>query len=111
MAIKKSVAVRNAELDALETVAGTSPKLRIYSGSAPSATSDAATGTMLCEITLPSDWAANASGGQKTKSGTWSGTGAAAGTAGYFRLWDSSVSTGAGAGVLQGHFDVLARYT
>lgn len=92
MAIQLSVAVRNARLDAIESTISTSPKLRIYSGSAPADCATAASGTMLCEMTLPSDWLANAASGSKAKSGTWSGTAAATGTAGYFRIWDSAVS-------------------
>lgn len=97
MAIQYSVEVRNAQLDAFESTTGAAPKLRIYSGSAPANTAAAATGTMLCEITLPSDWMNAASSGSKTLLGTWSGTGdAAAGTgttAGYFRIWNSGATT------------------
>lgn len=93
MAPQYSTTVRNARLDAVESTIGTDPLLRIYSGSKPSAPSDAATGTLLLEITLPSDWMAAASGGSKAKSGTWSGTGAAAGTAGYYRIYESTGTT------------------
>jgi hypothetical protein len=48
---------------------------------------------MLCELTLPSDWMAAASSGTKAKSGTWSGTGAAAGTIAHFRIKDSAGTT------------------
>ncbi len=40
-------------------------------------------------MTLPADWWAAASGGAKAKLGTWSGTGAAAGTAAHFEIMDS----------------------
>jgi hypothetical protein len=97
MAIQFSASVRNAELDSIETTISTAPLLRFYSGSAPANTSTAASGTMLCEITLPSDYLAAASSGSKAKSGTWSGTGhanAGAGTnAGYFRVYDSAGTT------------------
>lgn len=97
MAINYSTALRNAQLDQIETTIGTAPKLRIYSGSKPTAAGDAATGTLLCTITLPSDWLAAASSGSKAKSGTWSGTGAAAASsgtnAGYFRILDSTETT------------------
>mgnify|MGYP000992978288 FL=1 len=36
---------------------------------------------------------AAASGGSKAKSGTWSNTASAAGTAGYFRIYDSTGTT------------------
>ena len=44
-------------------------------------------------MALPSDWMAAASGGTKAKSGTWSGTADAAGTAGHFRLKDTTDTT------------------
>jgi hypothetical protein len=44
-------------------------------------------------MALPSDWMAAASSAAKSKSGTWSGTGAAAGTAGYFRIVDNAKTT------------------
>lgn len=97
MAIQYSVAVRNAQLDAFESTTGTSAKLRLYSGTAPADCATAASGTLLCEIALPSDWMNNAASGQKTLLGTWSGTGAAAagtGTAaGYFRIVDNAGTT------------------
>lgn len=93
MAIKLSAGVRHARLDSIETAISTAPVLRIYTGSPPAATTDAATGTQLVTITLPSDWMAAASGGSKAKSGTWSNTAGGTGTAGYFRIWDSGVAT------------------
>jgi hypothetical protein len=93
MALQYSVAVNNARLDSVESTAGTSAKLRIYTGSAPTNCAAAATGTMLVEMALPSDWMNAASSASKTKLGTWSGTGAAAGTAGYFRIVDTAGTT------------------
>ena len=93
MAIQESVAVANARLDAIETTVGTSPKLRLYSGAMPANCAAARTGTLLCEMTLPSDWLAAASAGAKAKSGTWTGTGAAAGSAGYWAIMDSAGTT------------------
>ncbi len=91
MAVNLSTTVRNARLDAIETAISTAPLLRIYSGTKPTACSDAATGTLLAEMTLPSDWLAAASGGSKAKSGTWSDASAnAAGTAGYYRIYDAA---------------------
>jgi hypothetical protein len=93
MTLQYSVAVNNARLDAFESTAGTSAKLRIYTGTVPANCAAAATGTLLVEMALPSDWMAAASAGVKAKSGTWSGTGAAAGTAGYFRIVDTAGTT------------------
>lgn len=93
MALKYSTALRNAQLDQIETTIGTSPHLKIYSGSAPTNPSDAATGTLLVNEELPSDWMAAASSGSKAKSGTWETTASATGTAGYFRIEDASETT------------------
>lgn len=93
MAVQLSTNARNAKLDAIETTAGTSTVLRIYTGSAPANCAAAATGTQLLSVSLPSDWMANAASGSKAKSGTWQGTAGNTGTAGYYRIWDSSVTT------------------
>ena len=76
MAVKFSVAVRNARLDALETAIGTSAVLKIRSGAAPTNITDADSGTVLATLSLPSDWMANAASGSKSKSGTWQDTSA-----------------------------------
>lgn len=93
MAIQLSTAVRDAQANQLEAVTGTSPKLRILTGSPPASCAAAQTGTLLVEITLPSDWLTASSGGTVSKNGTWSGTAVAGGTAGYFRIVDSSGTT------------------
>ena len=93
-ALQLSVSARNARLDAIETTVGTSPILRIRSGSAPADCATADSGTVLAEMTLPSDWMAAASSGSKAKSGTWSDSSAnATGTAAHFRIYDSGGST------------------
>lgn len=91
MTIQWDDATRNAMLDAIETSIGTSPKLRYYTGDVPANCAASATGTLIVEMTLPSDWAAAASGGSKAKSGTWSGTATGTGTlvAGYYRMLTS----------------------
>lgn len=94
MALQYSVTVRNAQLDAVESTVGTAAILRIYSGAAPANCAAAASGTLLAEMTLPSDWMAAASGGSKALSGTWQDASAnATGTAGHFRLLDSGGTT------------------
>lgn len=92
MALQFSAAIRNARADLVESTVGTSAKLRIYTGPPPAAPGDAATGTLLATLSLPGDWLTAASGGAKAKSGTWSGTAVADGTAGYWRVWDSGVT-------------------
>jgi hypothetical protein len=89
MATQLDVLVRNAMLDAIETQIGTSPHLKIRTGAAPANTAASDSGTVLVDITQPSDWMAAASGGSKAKSGTWQFTGAAAGTAAHYRIYDS----------------------
>jgi hypothetical protein len=90
MALQFSTQVRNARLDAVETSIGAGPTLRIYSGAKPALITDLATGVLLAEKVLPTDWMAAASAGSKAKLGDWTMTGhadAGAGTnAGYFRI-------------------------
>lgn len=93
MAMQFSTAVRNARLDAFETTAGATAKLRILTGTQPASCATAQSGTLLCEITLPSDWLSAAAAGVKSKAGTWSGTATGAGTAGYYRIVDNAGTT------------------
>ncbi|MGH7394525.1 MAG: hypothetical protein ACREJF_02835, partial [Candidatus Methylomirabilales bacterium] len=56
------------------------------------ATADA--GTVLADMTLPSDWLAAASSGAKAQAGTWADTSAdATGTAAHFRIYASDGTT------------------
>ena len=96
MALQFSVTVRNAELDAIETAAGTDAILKIYdlTAGAPADCSAAITGTILATMTLPTSWMADASSGSKVLSGTWSDTSAdAPGTADFFRIFASNGTT------------------
>ena len=94
MAFQFSTTARNAALDAIETAIGTSAVLKIRSGSAPADCGTADSGTVLATLNLPSDWLAAASGGSKSKSGTWEDTSAdAAGTAGHFRIYATDGTT------------------
>jgi hypothetical protein len=97
MPIQYSVTLRNNQLDQIESTTGASARLHLYSGSVPANCAAAATGSLLVNMALPSDWMAAAASGSKAKLGTWSGTGlAAAGTgtvAGYFRIVDSAGTT------------------
>lgn len=92
MTIQLSVAVRNARLDAIETATGVSARLRGYTGTQPANCAAAATGTLLVDTTLPSDWMAAASGGTKALLGSWSSAAVGTGTIGYYRIWDSAVA-------------------
>lgn len=94
MTIQLSVSVRNARLDTIESTIGTSAILRIRTGAVPASCATADSGTVLAELTLPSDWMAAASSGSKALSGTWQDASAnATGTAGHFRIYDSGGST------------------
>lgn len=96
MALQFSTTYRNALLDALETTAGTSAKIMIYSGAAPANCAAAASGTLLVEYDLASNWAADAAAGAKTLNSLPLSTTAAAGAptnAGHFRLYASDGTT------------------
>lgn len=94
MAVKMSVTVRNARLDAIETAIGTSAVLKIRTGTVPTNIADADSGTVLATLSLPSDWMAAASSGSKALTGTWQDASADnAGTAGHFRIYASDGTT------------------
>lgn len=94
MALQYSTAVRNAQLDAIETTIGVSAVLKIRTGAPPANVGTADSGTVLATLNLPSDWMAAASGGSKAKSGTWSDSSAdATGIAGHWRLYASDGTT------------------
>lgn len=93
MTLQYSTAVRNAQLDAVESTTGATAKLQIRTGAPPADCATADSGSLLAELTLPSDWMAAASGGSKAKAGTWSGTASGTGTAGHFRIKDNAGST------------------
>lgn len=109
MTVQFSDAVRDAMLDATESVVGTSAILKIFSGAQPADCAAADSGTLLAQMNLPSDWMAAASGGAKAKSGTWEDLLANnTGTAGHWRIYDSGLvachhqgSVGVGTGDLQ----------
>lgn len=94
MARQYGTSLRDNILDQKEAHIGTAPVMRFYTGSMPANAAAATTGTQLAEITLPSDWMAASSGGVKAKSGTWEDISADnAGAFGYYRIWDSTVTT------------------
>lgn len=93
MAVQLSVTARNNRLDSFETTTGTSPKLQLRTGAQPANCAAADSGTLICEITLPSDWMAAASSGSKALSGTWQANASSSGTVAHFRVKDSSGTT------------------
>jgi hypothetical protein len=94
MAVQLSVAVRNAQLDAIETTIGTSAVLKIRTGSQPATCATADSGSVLATMSLPADWMAAAASGAKALLGTWSDTSAdMTGTAAHFRVYASDGTT------------------
>ena len=94
MAIQLSTSVRNARLDQIETTIGTSAVLKIRTGAQPANCAAADTGTVLATLSLPADYMNAASGGSKTKLGTWEDpTADATGTAAHFRVYDTPATT------------------
>jgi len=91
MALQYSANTVNAKLDAVETNGGTAPLLTLRTGAVPANCSTANAGSLIASMTLPSDWMNGASGGTKTKLGTWSNTSVGGtGTIGHFRLHNSA---------------------
>lgn len=98
MTVQFSTTVRNAQLDAIETAIGTSPKLRFYTGSVPANCAASEAGTLLVEWTLASDWAAAAASGSKALNNLPLSVAASFGgggtqTIGHYRIYDSTATT------------------
>jgi hypothetical protein len=88
MAITLSDATRNRLRDGYVAAFPAGATLTIRTGSSPGANA-AATGTVLATITLPATpWTSTT--GVATKNGTWSATATGIGTAGYYRLNNST---------------------
>lgn len=80
-------------MDLIESTVSTSAKLNIFTGTAPANVGTAASGTLIAQYSLASDWAAAASGGTKALNNLpLSTTALATGSAGYFRIYDSANS-------------------
>jgi hypothetical protein len=93
MATQLSITVRNAKLDVVETTIGVSSRLMIRTGAQPADCATASSGTVLADVTNPSDWMSAASAGVKSKLGTWSIAASGTGTAGHYRIYDSTGTT------------------
>ncbi len=105
MPVRISTAARNAEVAAVRDVidAGSGAgRLRIYSGSQPAGPGTAPSGTLLVEVVLndPSFGAPATGTITAGQSPALSGTGLAAGTAGWARIVDSTEAAGTGLGVV-----------
>jgi hypothetical protein len=117
MAVQLATLTRDARLNAIETEVGTAPILKLRTGAQPADCGTADSGTVLCSMTLPSDWLNAASSGQITKNGTWSGTASGGGgTIAHFRIYVGPAGTvckmqgsvGLGSGDLQLDNNVVA---
>jgi hypothetical protein len=81
-------------VDLVDVGAGTSGLLRIYSGTQPASANSAASGILLAEVELEKPAFTASSSGVATLLGTpLSTTGAAAGTAGWFRIVNADGDT------------------
>lgn len=93
MTVQYTDDIKNARLDLVESTVGASAVLKIRSGAKPALITDADAGTVLATLTLPSDWMNPASGGTKTKSGTWEDLVAdATGVGAHWRIYTSGGS-------------------
>ncbi len=92
MTIQLSTSLRTARAAVNESHIGTTPVLRIFTGSQPANVAAANSGTELVAIDLPSDWATQASG-VLSLAGSWTDVAIAAGTVGHFRLYESDGTT------------------
>ena len=96
MANQKSVALRNAELDQTEVIAGTSARFMLFTGAQPANCAAADTGTQLVNLAAAVDYMANAAAGAKGLSAAITGaaqTFAGPLVAGHYRIKDSAGTT------------------
>jgi len=93
MAIQLSVAVRNARLEAIETVVGATAKLGIRTGAQPANCAAADSGSLLATLVLPADWMDAAAAGAKALLGAWAVAASGAGTAAHWRLYANDGTT------------------
>ncbi len=92
MAIQLSTSLRTARSATIESHIGTGAILRGFTGAQPANVAAANSGTELVTITLPTDWASQASG-VLSLSGDWSDVGIAAGDIGHWRIYASDGTT------------------
>ena len=85
MATRFNNAIRSILADAA-TAEFAGGKIDIYTDTQPASANDAATGTLLVTIDLPTPAFDDAVDGVATKAGSWFGVAEATGTAGWFRM-------------------------
>lgn len=103
MAANVDTTTRNDWVAAIETRAGTTPTIVLRTGTKPASAGAARTGTLLCSITLASNWLGNPASGSASLTASASGTAAATGTVGHWYLlandgvtviWQDTIGTG-----------------
>jgi hypothetical protein len=88
MAVRISTGLRNALLNSgIDDIFDTNGRINIYSGSQPADADDAATGTLLATITIPSDSAGAGTSGVLTFNAISDATVTTSGTAGWARFY------------------------
>lgn len=94
MALKYVVGIRTNQILSMvdEAEVNGACYLQLYSGAPPANPATAPSGTLLCEMLLPSPFM-NAAAGVGTKNGVWSGAAIAAGNVGYFRIMNNTKAT------------------
>jgi hypothetical protein len=90
MALQEGVLLRNAKLNAINSLLGATATLKIFSGAVPANCAAADPSGLLLTINLPATPFGSASGGSIALSGTWTTSTTTAGTAQSFRIYDSS---------------------
>lgn len=107
MSLSLSTAARNAMCDALVDLADAGSgagRIRIYTGAKPATPGTSATGTLLAEFTLNDPAFSSAVVGVATLDidPELTTTGIVTGTAGWFRLLDSTEAAATGLGIIDG---------
>lgn len=107
MSLSLSTTARNVRCDALVDLADAGSgagRIRIYTGSKPATPDTSATGTLLAEFTLndPAFGSAALGSASLDVDPELTATGLSTGTAGWFRLLDSTEAGATGLGIMDG---------
>lgn len=94
MALKYSTGARNGILDGGLNALFNGGAVDFYTGSPPADADAAPTGTLLATVSVPADAFGAAANGAISKAGTWTGSVAETGTAGWFRIRTASDAGG-----------------
>ena len=92
--MQKSVAVRNAQNDVIESTIGLSAVLKLWSGAAPANCAAANSGTQVASMALPADYMSASAAAVKALLGTWQDLMADAANAGGAMHWRIYASDG-----------------